>query len=288
MAMKHIPVRRIKAPHPGLVVAPLFNIRKVEDVLGGEDLVQDLHRHDFFFMMIITRGKGNHVIDFVPYTVSGHSIFIMRPGQVHHLSLKAGSEGFLIEFKPEFYQPKNTMSSAQWRRLTGRGCYKLSPAKFEFLKAQLGAMLDEFSSRHEGYEAAIRAYLDIFIIELLRSGHSGATATMPASKHHVQVDQFLDLVESNFIREKQAARYAGMMNISMYQLNSITQKAYGKSATELINDHILLEAKRYLLASSNLVNQIAYLLGYDDVSYFIRFFRKHTGQTPDNFRRQLA
>jgi AraC-like DNA-binding protein len=286
--MKHIPVRQIKGAHPGLVVAPQFNIRKVEDLLGGKDLVQDLHRHDFFFILTITCGKGNHGIDFVPYTVSRHSIFIMRPGQVHHLSLKAGSEGFLIEFKPEFYQPKNTMSSAQWRRITGMGCYKLSPAKFDFLNAQLEAMLEEFTSRREGFEAATRAYLDIFIIQLLRDGGFDIKSPGKTFTRHELVDQFLDLVESNFITEKQTARYAAMMNVSVYQLNSATQKAFGKSATDLINEHILLEAKRYLLASSNLVNQIAYLLGYEDVSYFIRFFKKHTGLTPEYFRRQFA
>jgi AraC family transcriptional regulator, transcriptional activator of pobA len=61
----------------------------------------------------------------------------------------------------------------------------------------------------------------------------------------------------------------------------------GKTAADLIDDHILLESKRYLLASSNQVNQIAYRLGYDDVSYFIRFFKKHTGHTPEMFRQNF-
>ncbi|HRW99910.1 MAG TPA: AraC family transcriptional regulator [Cyclobacteriaceae bacterium] len=50
---------------------------------------------------------------------------------------------------------------------------------------------------------------------------------------------------------------------------------------------MLLEAKRYLLATSNQVNQIAFQLGYEDVSYFIRFFKKLTGNTPEAFRKNF-
>ncbi|MBL7932446.1 MAG: AraC family transcriptional regulator, partial [Bacteroidia bacterium] len=72
-----------------------------------------------------------------------------------------------------------------------------------------------------------------------------------------------------------------------YQLNSITKSLLGKTCSEIINEQIILEARRYLLATSNQVNQIAYQLGYEDVSYFIRFFKKHTGHSPDSFRQNF-
>ena len=72
--------------------------------------------------------------------------------------------------------------------------------------------------------------------------------------------------------------------MSVYQLNNITKTTLGKTASDVINDHIILEAKRFLLATSEQVNQIAYHLGYEDPSYFIRFFKKHTGYTPEAFR----
>jgi AraC-like DNA-binding protein len=83
---------------------------------------------------------------------------------------------------------------------------------------------------------------------------------------------------------KHVSQYAGMMNLSSYQLNAITRMTLGKSCSELINEFIILESKRSLLATSNQINQIAYQLGYEDVSYFIRFFKKHIGQTPEVFR----
>jgi AraC-like DNA-binding protein len=77
-----------------------------------------------------------------------------------------------------------------------------------------------------------------------------------------------------------------LLNLSSYQLNAIAKAAVGKNVSELINDQIILEARRNLLATSNQVKEIADQLGYEDVSYFIRFFRKQTGYSPEAFRKQ--
>ena len=77
------------------------------------------------------------------------------------------------------------------------------------------------------------------------------------------------------------------MNLSSYQLNEITKSTIGKTASALLTERIILEAKRYLLATPNQVKDIADMLGYEDVSYFIRFFKKHTGYSPEAFRRHF-
>ena len=61
----------------------------------------------------------------------------------------------------------------------------------------------------------------------------------------------------------------------------------GKTVSALINEQIILEAKRYLLATSGQVKDIADQLGYEDVSYFIRFFKKQTGYSPEAFRKNF-
>jgi AraC-like DNA-binding protein len=98
------------------------------------------------------------------------------------------------------------------------------------------------------------------------------------------LDKFLGLLEINIFTHKQVSQYAGMLNLSAYQLNTIAKTTLGKTSSELINEHIILEAKRCLLATSSQINQTAYRLGYEDVSYFIRFFKKHTGYSPEAFR----
>ncbi len=94
----------------------------------------------------------------------------------------------------------------------------------------------------------------------------------------------MELLEKHIATNKQVANYTDMMNLSPYQLNEITKSSIGKTASEMINEHILLETKRYLLATPNQIKDIADQLGFEDPSYFIRFFKKHTGQSPQEFR----
>jgi AraC family transcriptional activator of pobA len=100
--MKNIPIRKLDVRQKELDVSESFNIRAVQDLLSGRDMVQDLHRHDFFYVLALEKGKGTHAIDFTSYKISGYSVFFLRPGQVHQLKLKAGSAGYLMEFTADF------------------------------------------------------------------------------------------------------------------------------------------------------------------------------------------
>jgi AraC family transcriptional activator of pobA len=285
--MKKIPVRRITTPNQEQHQWGRFSIRKVDDVVGGIDISHSLHRHDFFFILALKKGKGIHEIDFTTYELGDNVVFILRPGQVHRLELDAHCQGYLIEFDSSFYQPKEA-AERLWKKAADQNYYQLAKDKFEKLKELLTHIFEEHFKKFEGHREAIQATLDLFFIELVRQmqevnpGHSNG-----AAYRHGRYEQLLRLLEANISSVKSVGQYAKMLNLSIYQLNSITKETVGKSAAGLINEQILLEAKRYLLATPDQVKDIAWHLGYEDPSYFIRFFRKHTGQSPDSFRRNF-
>jgi AraC family transcriptional regulator, transcriptional activator of pobA len=101
--MKKIPIRHIKTTQKEPGFSGSFSIRDVRDLLAGKDMVQELHRHDFFYILVLKKGKGDHAIDFTSYKVCDNAVFFLRPGQVHQLTLKAGSTGYLMGFKTDFY-----------------------------------------------------------------------------------------------------------------------------------------------------------------------------------------
>jgi len=111
--------------------------------------------------------------------------------------------------------------------------------------------------------------------------------TSAAGYARERYEELMQALEANIQTEKSPAGYAAMFNLSLYQLNSITKQISGKTISGLITEQILLEAKRHLLGTTAQVKDIAFGLGYEDVSYFVRFFKKHTGHTPDSFRRNL-
>lgn len=283
--MKKIPIRQLGSSLEELSSTERFKIRRVEDIVGDKDLFHDLHRHDFFFILVLKDGEGKHEIDFTSYKVTASSVFFLRPGQVHQLELKAGSSGFLVEFNSEFYHPKDKSSKLRLRKASNKNYCHLELNRFNKLLVILSTILDEYIAREEGFEDIIKSSLDIFFIEYVRqSANPSDTSKTANSYSQERFEEYLELLDKNISTHKQVSEYTELMNLSSYQLNEITKSSIGKTASELINEHIILEAKRYLLATPNQIKDIADQLGYEDPSYFIRFFKKFTGLSPQTFR----
>ena len=283
--MKSIPIRHISTTQKEPGISGSFSIRNIQEMLNGEDMVQELHRHDFFFILVLQNGTGYHEIDFTKYEVGKHSVFLMRPRQVHQLTLRAGSTGYLVQFESDFFYGQNKLSQQLLRKASNKVFCKVDVNRFNKLNQVLTYIFNEFSNKEEGYQEIIKSCLNIFFTELMRQRQNKKIADDDISPYtQEQLERFLELLEMHIASHKQVSQYAGMMNLSSYQLNAITKTSLNKTPSELINEHIVLEAKRKLLATSSQVNQIADELGYEDVSYFIRFFKKHTGHSPEAFR----
>jgi AraC-like DNA-binding protein len=282
--MQKIPIRQLPESNQEPTLVGSFSIRSLEAILDGKVMVEEIHRHDFFLMLTLRKAKGLHEIDFVPYEVNNYSIFLLRPGQVHKLTLKQGSTGFLVQFKTEYFLSHKDSSKQLLRKVGNQNNYPLNAKIFKKLDVLLSSILLEYKEKQEDFHEVIKANLDILFIQLLRQRGNTDTKNNFAPYQLEKLEKFLELVEENITEYKQVSQYADLLSLTVYQLNAITKALLSKNASQLINEYIILEAKRNLLATSNQVSQIAYHLGYEDVSYFIRFFKKHTGHTPDDYR----
>lgn len=283
--MENIPIRHIQEIPKEPNLSGSFSIRDIQELMDGKDMIQELHRHDFYYILVLEKGIGTHEIDFTHYEILDHSIFLMRPGQVHKLELKNLSKGFLLQFKTDFFYTQNKLSQDLLRKVSHINFCSLDKNGFKKLQAILSYVLKEFKEKQEGYQEVIKSNLSIFFIELVRHRQNRKNAPTETNQYsQEQLEKFLHLIEENIINNKQVSQYADMLKITTYQLNAITKTLLDKTPSDLINEHIVLESKRQLLATSNQVNQIADQLGYDDISYFIRFFKKHTEYSPEAFR----
>ncbi len=254
----------------------------------GNDLVHDLHKHNFYFILAIEKGQGVHEIDFVHYEIHDNAMFILRPGQVHQLKLTADSTGYLIEFDISFYQPKNTIGEQRWKKAIANNYCEVEENRFKKLLIYISNSFTEYNLMQEGYSQAIKANMDLFFIEFVRQSQNALQVSSVVSTYTQECyEELLVLLEANITETKKVSQYAKLLNLSIYQLNAITKASVGKTTGDLINEQIILEAKRYLLATPNQIKDIAWHLGYDDISYFIRFFKKHTGHSPDLFRKNF-
>jgi AraC family transcriptional activator of pobA len=283
--MEIIPIRHIQESPKEPNLSGSFSVRDIQDLMLDKDMVQELHRHDFYYILVLKKGSGFHEIDFKQLDVRNNTIFLMRPGQVHQLTLKAGSTGYILQFKTDFFNSQNKLTQDLLRKVSHINFCTLDGDGFNKLETILSYVLKEYNEKQEGFQEVIKSSLSIFLIELVRHRQNMKNESKENTPYsQEQLERFLNLLETNITNNKQVSQYADMLNISTYQLNAITKTSLNKTPSELINEHIILESKRQLLATSNQVNQIADYLGYDDISYFIRFFKKHTDYSPEVFR----
>ena len=283
--MKDIPIRSILPPNTGELDS--FRIFNISEVLSGEDMNQALHRHDFYFILLVSKGIGIHEIDFVAYPITDNSLSLMRPGQVHQLELKVDTEGYWLAFNKEFGFLSTVRGDTLLRKATSRNFYNLNQNDINALSSIFQIILEEYRSKKTGFEHVIKASLEILLMHFLRYQRKDQAVSLANQYQQEKLEEFLDLLEINISTNKQSAAYADMVNISPFQLNSITKSLLGRTVSELIDDQILLEAKRYLLGTHSQVSEIAFQLGYMDVSYFIRFFKKRMGVTPEAYRKNF-
>lgn len=113
----------------------------------------------------------------------------------------------------------------------------------------------------------IQSELNTLLLELERISLSSQNVSV--------VPQLLldynDLIEHDFISNRQVRSYAIRLGISSNYLNVLTQKYFEKSALEMINERVTLEIKRLLLRTDYDISEIAYKLGFNELSYFSRF-----------------
>ncbi|MGC3964447.1 MAG: helix-turn-helix domain-containing protein [Rhodocyclaceae bacterium] len=96
--------------------------------------------------------------------------------------------------------------------------------------------------------------------------------------------RFRTLVEEHYATARTVSFYAERLHITESRLSRLCERLAGKSASALIHERILMEARRRLLYIAAPVSKIAFELGFEDPAYFCRFFKKSTGMTPSEFR----
>lgn len=271
-----IPVRCIKDKATQQKFIDCFKIYNLEELLGDKEMQEKTHRHNYYFVMLIENGNGEHTIDFQPYSISKYNAYFLKPGQVHSLNLSAGSKGYIIQFTEDFFQA---------RKFKVPNSQQLEKEIFLEIKPIISKIEKEYNKKAKDYRSIILSCLEILLIELSRYGFNSISKN---SRYNQQrLEELSELIETYFKEHKTVVFYAMKMNLSTYQLNMVTKRLLGKTTSTLITEFIILEAKRQLLATSNQVQQIADVLGYEDASYFVRFFKKHTSYTPEAFRKNF-
>lgn len=276
----------------GLRKAGHFHVIRFKD--GQSDQLNRYvpHRHDFFEIIWLRSAKGQVRSDLRSYRVDDHTLFFTSPGQIHAWEIADNAEGEIASFSEEFFSV-----NSEHPGLLGKMPFLHSGAldPILYLNPREASRIDRaFRQLHaEAKEAApgrddlVRSYLTI-ILTHARQSFARRQPEAAASPPTVELiaGRFRHALAEHFPQLLEVGEYADLLHVSRTHLNDHLQRETGRTGSEIIHERIVLEAKRLLAHTSLTGAQIAYRLRFKDPSYFGRFFRRNTGQTPGEFRDQ--
>lgn len=245
------------------------------------------HRLTFFAVLIVTEGQGSHQVDLKKYALKKGSVLKIAKGQVHAFQ-DTGYEGYLIVFTEDFILKYFSKSSIDF--ISHLYNYHISEPLVEkstFNEFYLTLFRQELASENTYAQKNIIAkMLELYLLKLERLAQS-YTSTKLNKEYYPKFIQFKNLVEDRYHETRNVKDYAESMGLSAKHLNKVVQTFTLNTAKDFIDQYVILEIKRAILSTDNSLKEIAYELGFDEVTNFTKFFKKHTDLTPKEYKSSL-
>lgn len=286
----HIPVHRFAKKDIA------FDIVKLDkDVMEDYDVSRSPHRHNYYEIFIFFKGGGSHKIDFNEYKIETNALHFISPGQVHLVKRNKGCHGYVITFHEELFslhqQHKNFLQQISlYHNYKDPALFTCSKEEIDIFKRLIQRIESEYTSEGLMREELMRSYLTIFLVHSTRvfqqKNNAKKSSAYSQSGNHI-IQRFRQLLDEHYLKKQSVNEYADEMSITPGHLNDVVKKLTGTTASSHISERIILEAKRLLLNTNHSIKEISFLLGFDDPTYFGRFFRKATNYTPGDFREHI-
>lgn len=252
--------------------------------------IEEGHRQEYYEIVWLKKGSGNHFIDTINYQYSGSVLFMLSPGQLHRIHPKEKAEGYVIKFLPSLFSDTKDLDeylvkTGLFDNIQSEPVIKLTASVHSVLEDVLKKMETEFNANEDDKEKIMLAYLKILITHISRLKKINASQQLAITDINFSLFQkYKTQVEIRFRSEHSVQAYANILTTQARTLNSLSKKYVNKTAGDIIADRLVLEAKRELYYNTKSIKEIGFELGFDDPAYFTRFFKKHVGVSPQEYK----
>ncbi|MFD2574367.1 helix-turn-helix domain-containing protein [Spirosoma soli] len=152
--------------------------------------------------------------------------------------------------------------------------------------AQLARIERAFQSKRPDRQAYSSSLLYAFLLDVQQQYGEQSQIRLLSTSAQLTA-RFKQLLTHHILSKRSVSEYADLLAVTPNHLNKCVKETTGRPASVLIADMLILEAKVLLGQPELTVSEVAFRLRVDDLSYFARFFKKHTGFSPTEFRQQV-
>ncbi|MFT3750662.1 MAG: helix-turn-helix domain-containing protein [Agriterribacter sp.] len=240
-----------------------------------------------FAIILFDKAAGSHTINGILYKVKPKQVHLQFPEQTQSWHLQTGTEGQRLVIKKILAETFSNNLRATFSSYTQHPVLNLDAATYTKINNEFLAVKKEIASSTIFMELVNARCRLIALIITLWLEHKYGAAEHAAQSSSLPY-KFHLLVDKHFKTQKTVLFYAKHLYITPNYLGIICRKQYKMSALEFIQERVLLEAKRLLHSSDKTIKEIAFDLGFKNMSYFSYFFKSKTNLTPKEYRLLLS
>lgn len=294
----------------------------IADVLQGP--LQE-HSHEFFELVYVRRGRGEHRLNGRSYALQAGDLYLIRPGECHAYAPLPRQQMRIINvlwmpsLTERLWPTQEFGERTNWPALEFLATPKiqhdtpqsearfsprlhLSPRAAYRVETLLDEMRREHNSGAPGGQLLLRHLFCTLMILLSRewqkpdAARAASTCSVDAGQNQARaalaergdvVGEAIAWLEENYARPVRVADVASHVALSAGRLSHVFKARTERGIIEYLHEYRIARAAQLLCETSQSAQSIAQQTGFNDPRFFHRLFRRHTGCTPTQFRRQF-
>jgi len=248
------------------------------------------HNHSFY-QIIWFKEKGRHYIDYQVVEHKENTLFFINKNQVHYFCPDSPNKGQLYHFNDYFIERFNTdlmkrFSYSIFNEI-GNPFVTLSAVDAKKLTMLSSAIDIELKTKDYFHKEQVFSFFQTLLYQIERLKKKQNAFGVDTDKEHHTAYLFKQLIFENMESFLSLDEYCTKLNINVKNLTSLSKKYLLDTPANIIRQLKILEAKRMLANHKITAKEVAYAIGFDQPTYFTKYFKKETGLTPKQFQASL-
>lgn len=284
-ATKAVPVFKLYGETASWSTPDLLHMESIPERSGPHDWHIHPHQHaDLVQLLYVQHGQAEVDIEGRRFSYGQPVIQVVPPLCVHGFRFSEDVRGLVLSLALPMVEDSAQLMGT--RLLAAPRCHLLSEADHSFVASLFERLWMDYLGREEGRDVMLSSLIRVLLIWLHRGEQQHGGVRTAHDRGEEYVAGFLQLLEQHFREHWPIERYAARLGISAPHLNALCRRLCHQSALQVINQRLALEAKRCLIYTSMTVSEVSDSLGFTEPAYFSRFFKRHAGLPPREFRQQ--
>jgi AraC family transcriptional regulator, transcriptional activator of pobA len=250
------------------------------------------HAHrDLHQVLVIAKGGGEMEAETQKQPFQSPALLIAPAGVVHGFSFAQDTDGYVVTLADTLLRDLAREERSFRTLFATANCASLEadPVHFQELMETIPKLRRELVWSAPASAAAATARLTTLLVSAVRALHQPLEQTSAGGNARAAlVARLREKIETHLREGLSISQYATALNVTPARLRAACIEVTGKTPVRVLEERVLLEARRNLTYTNMTVAQIAYYLGFTDPAYFSRFFSKLAGESPAAFRRRIA